>query len=97
MESMLDAVAPGLDNVLEGRQFEILELMALKAMTIQEIAEHLNISASTVSTHISRAKARLRVRNVFALIGMYWQWRSPGDREYDSWMKDIDRAKAPQV
>ena len=38
-------------------------MLAARNWTTQEIAEHLDVSANTVKTHISEAMHKLRVKN----------------------------------
>jgi DNA-binding CsgD family transcriptional regulator len=54
-------------NELSTRELECLELLALGTQT-REIAEQLDLSVSTVHTHLTRAREKLGLANIEALI-----------------------------
>lgn len=63
----------------------ILEALARDFLAPIEIAKLRNRGESTIITQLFRIRKKFGARNNLQLVALYWQWRTPGDREYVSW------------
>lgn len=79
---------------LSKREFEVLSTMAEEGLNIREVARKLNLSPNTVSTHIFRLCVKIQARHAYDAIRLYWRWREPGEREFQSWMVTTGKGKA---
>lgn len=64
---------------------EVLAMYARDAKTPSEIARERHRSLSTIMTQLFRIRTKFKARNGQHLVILYWNWREPGDREFESW------------